>query len=140
MVTVATGGVKTLAYNNPETIIYHGKIYDKAILKDIYSRCSVFAMPSHHETFGLVYIEALTQHLAIVYTRGQGVDGMLDARVGEAVKASSKEDIKGAIDKIFQHRSNYLAAEVVDFGQFRWDTIATRYVEVYEATIKAVRT
>lgn len=137
---VATRWVKTLAYNNPETIIYHGKIYDKAILKDIYSRCSVFAMPSYHETFGLVYLEALSQHLAIVYTRGQGVDGMLDVRVGEAVRASSKEDIKKAIDKIFQHRSDYLAAEVVDFGQFRWDSIASRYVEIYDKTIKEART
>lgn len=51
-------------------------------------------MPSYHETFGLVYIEALTQHLAIVYTKGQGVDGMLDSSVGEAVKASSKANIK----------------------------------------------
>lgn len=97
-------------------------------------------MPSHHETFGLVYIEALTQHLAIVFTRGQGVDGMLDSRVGEAVKASSKADIKRAIDKIFRHRSNYLAAEVVDFGQFRWDTIASRYIEMYSSTLKEART
>ena len=123
------GGVKSKAYKNPETIIYHGKIYDKAILKDIYSRCSVFAMPSYHETFGLVYIEALTQHLAIVYTKGQGVDGMLDRRVGEAVKASSKRDIKRAIDQLFRHREDYLAAEVVDFEQFRWSTIARRYMD-----------
>lgn len=130
------GGVKDIAYKNPETIIYHGKIYDKAILKDIYSRCSVFAMPSHHETFGLVYLEALSQHLAIVYTKGQGVDGMLDERVGEAVRASSKVDIKRAIDKIFRHRNDYLAAEVVDFSQFRWDAIASRYVEMYDKTLK----
>lgn len=134
------GVVKNIAYKNPETIIYHGKIYDKAILKDIYSRCSVFAMPSYHETFGLVYIEALTQHLAIVYTKGQGVDGMLDRRVGESVKASSKADIKGAIEKIFRHRSNYLAAEVVDFDQFRWDAIASRYIVLYSNTLKEVGT
>lgn len=123
--------VKHLAEKNSETIIYHGKIYDKATLKDIYSRCSVFAMPSFHETFGLVYLEALSQHLAIIYTRGQGVDGMLDARVGEAVRASSKKDIKRAIEKLFLHRSRYLASEVIDFEQFRWDMIATRYMEIY---------
>lgn len=133
------GEVKSIAYNNPETIIYHGKIYDKSILKDIYSRCSVFAMPSYHETFGLVYLEALSQHLAIIYTKGQGVDGMLDEHVGESVRASSKEDIKGAIDKIFMHRGDYLAAEVVDFGQFKWDSIASRYVEVYDDVLKETK-
>ncbi len=126
-----TEKIKDLANKNPETIVYHGKIYDKAILKNIYSKCSVFAMPSYHETFGLVYLEALSQHLAIIYTKGQGIDGMLDKKVGESVRASSKEDIKRAISKIFRHRNNYLAAEVVDFGQFRWDTIASRYIELY---------
>lgn len=126
--------VKRIANNNPETIIHHGKIYDQATMADIYSKCSVFAMPSRHETFGLVYLEALSQHMAIVYTKGQGVDGMLDSRVGEAVKASSKADIKKAIEKIFLHRSSYLAAEVVDFGQFRWDAIASRYNEMYSTT------
>lgn len=81
-------------------------------------------MPSFHETFGLVYLEALSQHLVIVYTRGLGVDGMLDARVGEAVRSSSNKDIKNAITRIFMHRSRYLASEVVDFRQFRWSAIA----------------
>lgn len=97
-------------------------------------------MPSYHETFGLVYIEALTQHLAIVYTKGQGVDWMLDSSVGEAVKASSKADIKGAIEKIIRHRSNYLAAEVVDFDQLRWDAIVSCYIEIYCNTLMEVRT
>lgn len=125
------GGVKIKTDKYPETIIYHGKIYDKAILKDVYSRCNVFAMPSLHETFGLVYIEALTQNLAIIYTKGQGVDGMLDERVGESVHASSKEDIKRAITKIFNERSKYKAHGVVDFSQFRWGKIALRYLEIY---------
>ena len=56
---------------------------------------------------------------------------MLDPRVGEAVKASSKADIKKAIGKIFTHRDTYFAAEVVDFGQYRWNTIAARYIDIY---------
>lgn len=124
--------VKRKADNYPKTIIYHGKICDKATLRDIYSQCSVFAMPSFHETFGLVYVEALSQHLAIVYTKGQGVDGMLDVRVGESVRASSMSDIKAAITRIFMHRDRYFSVEVVDFSQFRWETIALRYVDIYK--------
>lgn len=128
--------VKSKACKYPRTIIYHGKICDKATLRDVYSQCSVFAMPSFHETFGLVYIEALSQHLAIVYTKGQGVDGMLDARVGESVKAASMIDIKAAIARIFMHRDNYLSMEVVDFSQFRWEVIASRYVDIYTHCVK----
>ena len=32
-------------------------------------------MPSTGETFGLVYIEALSQSLPIIYTKGDGVYG-----------------------------------------------------------------
>lgn len=65
---------------------------------------------------------------------------MLDGRVGEAVMASSKADIKRAIQTIFLHRSDYLAAEVVDFGQFRWDAIASRYVEMYDKALNKAET
>lgn len=128
--------VECLVKKYPGTFVYHGKIYDKAILKDIYAQGSVFAMPSFHETFGLVYLEALSQHLAIVYTKGQGVDGMLDARVGEAVRPSSNKDIKNAITRIFMHRSRYLASEVVDFSQFRWSAIALHYIDMYICCIE----
>ena len=127
--------VLRMVHQYPDTITYHGKISDKAVLKDVYSKSSVFAMPSYHETFGLVYLEAFSQHLALVYTKNQGVDGMLDKRVGESVKASSKADIKRALRKIFLHRSDYLAKEVVDFSQFSWEAIASRYVNIYDGIL-----
>lgn len=124
-------GVNEVIRKYPETIIYHGKIYDNEALKSIYSQCSIFAMPSFHETFGLVYLEALSQNLAIVYTKGEGVDGMFDPRIGEAVKASSKEDIKIAIGKIISNRNDYLASAEIDFNQFRWNSIASKYLDIY---------
>ena len=33
----------------------------------------IFAMPSFNETFGLVYIEALSQNLPILYTKSEGI-------------------------------------------------------------------
>ena len=132
---IYTRGVENMIRKYPETIIYHGKIYDNEALKEIYSQCSIFAMPSFHETFGLVYLEALTQHLAIVYTKGEGVDGMIDSRIGESVKASSTEDIKIAIRKIISNRNNYLASELIDFRQFKWDIIASHYIDIYSKAI-----
>lgn len=40
-------------------------------------------MPSHKETFGLVYAEAMSQGLPIIYTKNQGFDGQFpDGYVG----------------------------------------------------------
>ena len=130
------GGVFSYCKQYPETFIYHGKIYDKQILRNLYRQCGVFAMPSIHETFGLVYIEALTQHLAVVYTRNQGIDGLLDERVGEKVNALSTGSIKEAIAKILDNRGAYKACEVIDFTTFDWNRIADRYVELYQECLR----
>ncbi len=93
-------------------------------------------MPSIHETFGLVYIEALTQHLAVVYTRNQGIDGLLDERVGEKVNALSESSIRKGIEKILKDRERYKALEVVDFKEFDWSRIAARYLDLYRDCLR----
>lgn len=120
----------------PQHLEYHGKVYDKDVLRSLYAKCSVFAMPSIHETFGLVYIEALTQNLALIYTKNQGIDGLLDERVGEKVNALSTKSIQNAICKVLEHRSDYLASEVVDFERFRWEEIAKEYKKMYQSLIE----
>ena len=128
--------VLSFVENYPQHLEYHGKVYDKDKLRELYAKCSVFAMPSIHETFGLVYIEALTQNLAVIYTKDQGIDGLLDERVGEKVNALSTKSIQNAICKILEHRSDYLASEVVNFERFRWDDIAKEFKRIYETIVK----
>lgn len=123
--------VLNLVQKYPQWLEYHGKVYDKEKLRELYGHCSMFAMPSIFETFGLVYIEALSQHLAVIYTKNQGIDGLLDERVGEKVNALSTKSIQNAICNIFDHREKYLAHEVVDFETFRWTRIAEAYHRLY---------
>ncbi|NMA83795.1 MAG: glycosyltransferase family 4 protein, partial [Epulopiscium sp.] len=47
-------------------------------LLEIYRENDIFVMPSITETFGLVYPEAMSQGLPLIYTRGQGFDGQLE--------------------------------------------------------------
>lgn len=123
--------VLKLVSDNPSTITYHGKIFDKEKLMNLYRECSIFAMPSIHETFGLVYIEAISQGLAVVYTKDQGIDGLLDESVGEKVNAMSTSSISDAIKRILDNRNAYKSNEVVTFEDFRWSLIAERYIEIY---------
>ena len=51
-------------------------------------------MPSFPETFGLVYVEAMSQGLPIIYTKGQGIDGYFeDGKVGYPVNTKDSNDI-----------------------------------------------
>lgn len=115
---------------NSNCIINRGRIYEKNELIQIMRSCSLFAMPSIIETFGLVYIEALSQNLPLVYTKGQGVDGLLDATVGIGVNPYSVNEIKDAIKQIITNRSKYCNSNV-DFSRFEWANIANQYKEDY---------
>ena len=55
-------------------------------------------MPSSNETFGLVFIEALSQSLPIIYTKGEGIDGYFkDDFIGKAVNSKDNQSIAYAI-------------------------------------------
>lgn len=113
-------------------IEFLGKIYDKEKLRRVYSACDLFVMPSIHETFGLVYVEALSQNLPVIYTRGQGIDGLFSASVGESADALSVESIVEAIQMVLSAPEKY-SNESVPFSCFDWDKIADKYIAVYSS-------
>lgn len=126
------GEVEKLIKENSAFVEYLGKIYDKDRLSEIMRSCSVFAMPSITETFGLVYIEALSQNLPVIYTKHQGIDGMFDESVGLSVNPHSVDDISEAIVHILEAPQAFNNKKV-DFTQFRWNEIAKRYIVMYHA-------
>lgn len=116
---------------NPNAVSFLGKIYNKQELIHQFRQHSVFAMPSIHETFGLVYLEALSQNLACLYTKGQGIDGLFDMSVGVAVNPLSVEEIKNALRELLLNRSKY-SNKTIDFSQFSWSFIAEKYYNFYK--------
>ena len=92
----------------------------------------LFVMPSHHETFGLVYAEAMSQGLPVIYTRGQGFDGQFpEATVGYAV---SDVDAAELVRRIEQVVSNYeeISSNCVRLAdEFNWDHIVQQYKGIY---------
>lgn len=122
--------LKQLIVDHPDAVLALGKIYDKGKLAEVMRKCALFAMPSIHETFGLVYLEALSQNLPVIYTKGQGIDGIFDESVGIGVDALSVEEIKGAIRKILSNPTMYGNRNVC-FDDFKWETIARKYMDIY---------
>ena len=122
--------VLALVKQHPETFRYRGKIYDKSELQKVYAENRVFAMPSLHETFGLVYVEALTQGLSLLYTRNEGIDGLFHDEVGIAVNPQSTTDIACALRNLMLHPNDYTTS-TVDFSLFHWADIAHTYSNIY---------
>ena len=66
-----------------------------------YRSADIFVLPSFAESFGLVYAEALTQGVPVIYSAGQGFDHQFpEGEVGYRVDAHSPEDIAEGIDRL----------------------------------------
>ncbi|MBD5357296.1 MAG: glycosyltransferase family 4 protein [Bacteroides sp.] len=122
---------KTCSKSNIKTEILERMPHKELISH--YRESDIFIMPSHTETFGLVYVEALSQGLPIIYTKREGFDGFFkDGTIGLGVNSHSTNDIAINIEKIIENYDFYSQQVAnTDLSQFSWDKIAQRYTEIY---------
>jgi len=122
-----------LAKPVPEFVKVLGTIRNKEKLKEVYQSSRVFAMPSVTETFGLVYLEALSQGCAVVCTRHQGIDGMFDFPFVQAVDPLDTNSISASLRNLLQFENGVASAQVrCTLNQFSWESVGKRYAEVVQ--------
>lgn len=110
-----------------------GRIDDREDLLAIYRQHDIYVMPSLLETFGLSYIEALSQGLPVVHSRGQGVDGYFDKEtVSEAVDPNAPASIANAIQALATRLPAIQSVCVKQAARFDWTLIARIYADLYE--------
>ena len=95
-------------------------------------------MLSKYETFGLVYAEALSQGLPVIYTQNQGFDGFFqNGEVGYATCHSNLEIICQSIKRTIE---NYdLITDNIsknNLNMFNWNEIAKNYLTIYNSIKK----
>lgn len=94
-------------------------------------------LPSLNETFGLVYAEAMSQGLPVIFTRGQGFDGQFpDGQIGYSVPPKSPSAIADAVEKIARELSPMSHRALRAATRFDWNRITTRYDELYIAAMR----
>ena len=104
----------------------------KEELIDYYRDADIFVMPSLTETFGLVYAEAMSQGLPVIYTRGQGFDGQFEEGVvGYHTDSSSTEELISAIKNIVDNYEKISADCTDSAGKFDWKAITAKYADIY---------
>ena len=115
-----------------EFVKYHGQL-NKEQLLNMYSENDIYIMPSKGETFGLVYIEAISQGLPIVYTAGQGVDGYFNQfDVGVAIDYKNIENSSKLIIDVIKDYNNISRRCTERCVDFTWSEIGIEYNKIYE--------
>lgn len=109
-----------------------GRIDDREKLRSIYREHDIFVMPSFRETFGVVYLEALSQGLPVVHSRGQGVDGFFrPGTISEAVDPGNPSSIAAGIEMLVDRLDRVRPMAIAEARKFCWTHIAKAYAELY---------
>jgi len=122
--------LKEISKQNQGVINCLGTINNKEQLKQNYISNDIFAMPSKGETFGLVYIEALSQGLPLLYSKNDGIDGVFNLKIGEKCNGDDILDIQKNIEQMITNHKIYTINQI-NFEEFRWKNIADKYKNLY---------
>lgn len=106
----------------------------KEQLIDQYRTHDVFVMSSFTETFGLVYAEAMSQGLPVVYSKGQGFDGQFEeGLVGYHCTSFDANDVAETIERVVRNYDKIVAGNCSAVSKFSWDKISNKYNAIYRA-------
>lgn len=123
--------------NDYSFVEYRDFTKDKNELIEYYRESDIFVMPSLTETFGLTYVEAMSQGLPIIYSTGQGIEYYLSKKhVGESVSATDNKEIALAIEKIILEIDDYRNNLKLSTRIFDWKIITKDYINIYNEVIK----
>lgn len=111
---------------------YLGLVGKEQILECL-RQTDIFIMPSIHETFGMVYAEAMSQGVPVIYTRGQGFDGQFqEGEVGYSTNCYDEHEMADHIEQILANYRIISNNCIIRSKRYSWNSIAQVYKEIYE--------
>ncbi|MDW4440328.1 glycosyltransferase family 4 protein [Staphylococcus saprophyticus] len=110
-------------------------VKNKEEVLSIMKENELFIMPSENETFGLVYVEAISQNLPILFTENEGIDQYFpENKYGVAVNAYDVNSIQEGIVKLIRnyenHQNNMINKK--ELSDFKWKRIGMIYTQLYK--------
>lgn len=109
-----------------------GRMEGMEAMKRFYADCDLLLVPSSAETFGMVYLEAMSQGVPVLYTRGQGFDGQFPE--GEAGFSVACGDTREQAKRLLDAAEGYEArsARCVSLAkEYAWPLVAQRWKALY---------
>lgn len=123
----------------PRALLLPGLRNDNPELVNAYHACDVFALPSAHEPFGIVVLEAWSAGKAVVASAVGGLAGLI--RAGETGLFIDREDsgpgLAGSLERLAaepgERRRLGENGRREARGSYDWSVIGARLEEIYQA-------
>ncbi len=99
----------------------------------------VMCLPSHNETFGMVYVEAMLSGVPILYSRGTGIDGFvdgIDAAIG--CDPTSVDSILAGLEELLDRHGALRATLLAQHDRIAARFAAGPHVERYNRELGLV--
>jgi glycosyltransferase involved in cell wall biosynthesis len=132
----ARAEVEKLAADSGVPVVLHGRVPNSEFLAAL-PKALALAMPSHNETFGMVYTEALFAGVPVLYSRCTGIDGYLDGlNVGIGVDPTDEQAIAAALLTLVNDNARFREQIAMQSGTIFERFDPARQVSLYEADVR----
>jgi glycosyltransferase involved in cell wall biosynthesis len=117
-------------------------LVDNQDLPDMLHKADIFVMPSWHDTFGVVYVEAMACGLPIVATRCGGPDSFITDEIGKLVPVKSPNHLAQAIGEMIDSLQSYSRNTIRRRFEenFSDENIVRKLEEVYDRVLMGYTT
>jgi glycosyltransferase involved in cell wall biosynthesis len=96
-------------------------------------RVHAFVLPSFHETFGVVIIEAMSTGLPIIATRSGGPEDIVNSDIGLLIKPGDEEELANAMQCVLEsNRFSYEAIHNYTVSRYGELAIASSLGDIYQ--------
>ena len=115
-----------------EAVRFHGEL-PKERVAELMRGADLFVLPSLHETFGCVLIEAMASGLPSVATRVGGVPEVLTPEAGVLVAPRDPAALATAIEETLGRKFDAQELAGIATERYSYEAFARRWSEVYES-------
>ena len=120
-----------------QAVTFHGALDNAAVLA-LMRRSDAFALASRSETFGVVFIEALSQGLPVAATRCGGPEGIVNENNGLLAPPDDPAALAAALLQLYANGRRYNAAALrADcLAQYGEAAVTGRLKNIYRAVLQ----
>lgn len=119
-----------------DKVVFHGGLPKEAVAKFMRT-CDFFVLPTLHETFGVVLIEALASGKPVIASNIRGPAEIVDERLGLLVPPADRVALARAINHMLDHHQEYdavfLRRHVLE--RYSREVLAQKWQEIYQSVL-----